>query len=265
MVRRHNFFLPSLSRGLVLPLEQSIIAWLHAFRASINIPRCVAAFLIPICLSMGPITAMGAALARTDIRCAFAVAYYTATICNRKIREPIGVNNYGTSGSNSAWSFPHHALDLFRTFLPNSATTYIVTGSSPNGLKERSAARRPLLERMTGPLMLWQMFWFLATATIFVTHIISLLWRSHDLGSKANIYVYTALLLRLFTFTEAALGPIKYMIWPPTDPDRKSLLKEDDHGVLRPRDKGLPIAKNGAWFGWRDGLAAVIIILCDWL
>lgn len=54
----------------------------------------------------------------------------------------------------------------------------------------------------------------------------------------------------------AALIPVRYMVLPPTMPDREDMLKTDADGVRRPEGKGLK-PDNG--FSYIDALELLVI------
>ena len=58
---------------------------------------------------------------------------------------------------------------------------------------------------------------------------------------------------------------MRYMIWPPTVPDWKDLVVEDEEGVKRPRsDWEGGVAGNAMYWIWMNACEWVFICLCGW-
>jgi hypothetical protein len=142
-------------------------------------------------------------------------------------------------------------------------TSFKVSGTFVSPTDERySARRKPLLHRMLNVTMIsYAAFFLLATATLisfttFVAH-------QHLVADTARSYMHTGAALRLLDVILAALVPLRYMVFPPSLPDRRELLVKDAHGVYRSRKKHWTKRDGGS--RTKLLLQIAIIALFDWL
>lgn len=87
--------------------------------------------------------------------------------------------------------------------------------------------------------------------------------RQHVMIRSARMYMHTGAALRLLDIILAALVPLRYMVFPPSLPDRQDLLVKDSHGVYRSQKKEWTRRDGGS--NTKLLLQIAIIVLFDWL
>lgn len=142
-------------------------------------------------------------------------------------------------------------------------TSFKVSGTFVSPADERYAARRkPFLKRMLNTTMLGYTMYSLATAALLASLFTSVACQHLIVGAE-RVHMHTGAALRLLDLVLASVVPVRYMMFPPSLPDRQALLEKDAHGVNRSRKKGWARRDGGSKIGLMLQLA--IIVVFDWL
>lgn len=165
---------------------------------------------------------------------------------------------------HTAYTLLVNAFCVLRSlFSDPGETSFKVSGTFVSPTDERYPARRkPLLDRMLNLTMICYAAFFVLTITVlfsfatFVAH-------QHLVLNVARSYMHTGAALRLLDIVLAALVPLRYMVFPPSLPDRRELLVKDEHGVYRSRKKHWTKRDGGSRV--KLLLQITIIGLFDWL
>jgi hypothetical protein len=148
-------------------------------------------------------------------------------------------------------------------FADPANTSFKVSGTFVSPTEERHPARRkPLLERMLSLTIIGYTSYFLIVAAT-LTSLMSFVMHQHLVAKATRVYMYTGVALRLVDLLMAASIPIRYMIFPPSQPEREELLEKDMYGVYRSRKKEWTRRVGG--FDMKLPLQIAIIVLFDWL
>jgi hypothetical protein len=75
-------------------------------------------------------------------------------------------------------------------------------------------------------------------------------------------HMHTGATLMLIELVLAAIVPVRYMMFPPSLPDRQALLEKDADNVNRSRKKGWMKRDGGS--GVKLLLQAAVIVVFDW-
>ena len=81
-------------------------------------------------------------------------------------------------------------------------------------------------------------------------------------GAK-RVHVHTGAALILIELVLAAAVPVRYMMFPPSLPNRQALLERDAHGVNRSLKKGWTKRNGGS--NVKLLLQVAVIVVFDWL
>jgi hypothetical protein len=116
-----------------------------------------------------------------------------------------------------------------------SDMTFEPTGTILSRANERSSRdRQPLLTRLLAPVILAYIIYILvATLSLLSFFAKVILYRQHN--SALVFSSYTAAVIIQVQIIMQMILPVQYMIWPPTSPERRDLMLEDDSGVRRPK------------------------------
>ncbi|KAL9103484.1 MAG: hypothetical protein Q9163_001480 [Psora crenata] len=156
----------------------------------------------------------------------------------------VGISQVWNFQSNEIWAAPYMAYRCLISFLPSgfSTPTFAVCGSIP--ADERSLIhRKPLPSRLYSYDMLMY--------TLYITHAsIPLILHFHASTSvshpSAALSPFPGAMVKLASSILKVTVPLRYMLWPPTVPQRDKLLEEDGRGVRRPKTE----RKTGGWLAW---------------
>jgi hypothetical protein len=120
-------------------------------------------------------------------------------------------------------------------------TSFKVSGTFVSPTDERYPARRkPLSKRLLNPTMI-----------------------RHLIVGAERAHMHTGAALILIELVLAAAVPVRYMMFPPSLPDRQVLLEKDVHGVNRTRKKGWTKRDGGS--NVKLLLQVAVIVVFDWL
>lgn len=149
------------------------------------------------------------------------------------------------------------------SLLPASmrTSTFTVCGAITSHINERSARHRKRLPyRLLGlDMLMYTIYAVYASVPIFIR----LAAYHRDKGAAQPLFLFPGAMLKLLSCTWKVLVPVRYMIWPPTVPDRNELVEEDEMGVKRPRkgwEKGS--SGNGIWWTSLSVCEVYIVWLC---
>jgi hypothetical protein len=83
-------------------------------------------------------------------------------------------------------------------------------------------------------------------------------------GAAQPFFLFPGAMVKLLGCIWKVLVPVRYMIWPPTVPERAELVDEDDMGVKRPM-KGWEknVVGNGIWWTSLSVCEICVIWLCE--
>ena len=86
---------------------------------------------------------------------------------------------------------------------------------------------------------------------------------NHQDGAAQSFFLFPGAMIKLLGCIWKVLVPVRYMMWPPTVPDRNELVEEDEMGVKRPR-KGWEkeVVGNGIWWTSLSVCEIGVIWLC---
>ena len=146
------------------------------------------------------------------------------------------------------------------SFLPArlSPATFVVCGTVASAANERSRQnRRPLPWRILSSDMVMYAGYIVCASIPLVSRFYTYT-TSMALPATMILFPFPGVLVKMLKSISNVTVPLRYMLWPPTVPERASLVEEDETGVWRPRndwDKSV-IGNEGWWIG---------TFLCEWL
>ena len=123
------------------------------------------------------------------------------------------------------------------SFLPKqyNPATFAVCGTITSAANERSRLRRQALPwRVMSPDMLMFALYILYASL----PLLAWFQPNNTLGTSGTdlrLFPFPGLWVKLLRSISNVSVPLRYMIWPPTVPERADLLEEDEDGVKRPR------------------------------
>lgn len=142
-------------------------------------------------------------------------------------------------------------------------TSFKVSGTFVSPTDERYPARRkPLSKRLPNFTMICYMAYSLVVATLLGSLFKSVASRHLAVVAKRQ-QVHTGAALMLIELVFAAIVPVRYMVFPPSLPDREALLERDADNVNRSRKKGW--TKRDGGIGVKLLLQVAVIVVFDWL
>lgn len=106
------------------------------------------------------------------------------------------------------------------------------------------------------------MSYFLVTTAILASLFMSVASRNLVVGAK-RVHMHTGAALKLVELVLATIVPVRYMVFPPSLPDRQTLLEKDADNVSRSRKKGW--TKRDGGFSIKLMLQLAVIVVFDWL
>lgn len=155
------------------------------------------------------------------------------------------------------------AYRCLTSVLPASMRTssFAVCGAIMSPASERSYRRRkPLPYRLLSPDMFAYMFYAIFASTSILVRLTAYL---HNEGATQPLVLLPGPMLKLLGCIWKVLVPVRYMIWPPTVPERGELVEEDEMGVKRPRKNWeSDAAGNGIWWTSLTVCEICVIWLC---
>lgn len=158
---------------------------------------------------------------------------------------------------------PVNAYCTLKSFVSDPGNTgFKVSGTFASPADERSAIhRKPLVQRMSSlTMLLYTTYWLAAMVALSSLMLFAAYQR---MTLKTRQYLYTGAALRLVDVVLAASVPVRYMMFPPTVPERRELLKEDESGVFRAKKSGWTKRDGGSQI--KLPLQIAIMLLFDWL
>lgn len=114
---------------------------------------------------------------------------------------------------------------------------------------------------MSSTSMILYTVYFTVASTVLASFLLFAAHQRIKLGDRT--YLYTGAALRLVEIVLAASVPVRYMLFPPTVPERRELLEKDEMGVFRSRKSGWTIRSGGSKI--KLPLQIAIVVLFDWL
>ena len=97
----------------------------------------------------------------------------------------------------------------------------------------------------------------------FLASILTFVASQHLTVGAKRVHVHTGATLMLIELVLAAIVPVRYMMFPPSLPDRQALLEKDADNVNRSRKKGW--AKRDGGSSVKLLLQLAVIVVFDWL
>ena len=101
-----------------------------------------------------------------------------------------------------------------------------------------------------------------ATAALLASSFTSVASR-HLTGGARRAHMHTGATLTLMELVLAAAVPVRYMMFPPSLPERQALLEKDADNVNRSRKKGWTRRDGGSTV--KLLLQVAVIVVFDWL
>jgi hypothetical protein len=142
-------------------------------------------------------------------------------------------------------------------------TSFKVSGNFVSPTDERYPARRkPLSKRLLNFTMICYMAYSLVVAILLGSLFKSVASRRLAVEAKTQ-QMHTGATLMLVELALAAIVPVRYMMFPPSLPDREALLEKDADNVNRSRKKGW--TKRDGGIGVKLLLQVAVIVVFDWL
>ncbi|KAL9125939.1 MAG: hypothetical protein Q9217_004934 [Psora testacea] len=140
------------------------------------------------------------------------------------------------------------------SLLPSSfdTPTFIVCGAIP--ANERSRTRRkPLLYRICSYDMLMYILYIIYASTPLFLCFCTSADEGHTIMA---FFPFPGAIVKLASSILKTTLPVRYTLWPPTLPERRRLVEEDEKGVRRPK-KEWKEGQAGEWLGW------ALVTMCE--
>lgn len=129
---------------------------------------------------------------------------------------------------------------------------------------ERSATRRtPLPYRLFSPDLAMYALYIIYASAPLILRIIAYI----HLPRGGRFFPFPGAIIKLLDCIFKMSVPLRYMLSPPTVPDREELIEVDAKGLRRPKRKGGIQKLDGGladWFSWMDLCELCVIWWCDW-
>lgn len=154
------------------------------------------------------------------------------------------------------------ALSVARFCLSGRILSFQPTCTVVSTVNERSdRLRRPLRNRLLTPEALIS-FLYTSCATFSVALYLR---NSHARTAcpPPGSCFMTGVLVWLLECIFKMSIPLRYMIWPPSIPDRKELLEKDEFGISRPKNLRRQAGGN-VEISWLDILQVALVLYVDW-
>jgi hypothetical protein len=215
------------------------------------------------------------------MRLALTLHFIASTISRNLVYGRLGNVNVTNMITNQIWVSPGkasqpfspahvthapsvNALCVLRSlFTDPGDTSFKVSGTFVSPTDERYPARRkPLSKRLLNPTMICYMAYTFLTAALLASSVTSVASR-HLAGGAKRVHMHTGATLILMELVLAAAVPVRYMMFPPSLPDRQALLEKDADNVNRSRKKGWTKRDGGS--NVKLLLQVAVIVVFDWL
>ena len=139
-------------------------------------------------------------------------------------------------------------------------SSFAVCGAITSPANERSRHRKRLPYRVLSPDMLLYTTYAIYASMPIVLRLVAYT-QSND--APRPLFPFPGPVIKLLASIWKVLVPVRYMIWPPTVPDRNELVEEDEMGVKRPRkDWEKDVVGNGIWWTSLTACELCVIWLC---
>ena len=140
------------------------------------------------------------------------------------------------------------------------ASSFAVCGAITSSANERSYRHRKRLPyRLLSPdMLMYTIYAIYASMPIFLR----LIAYSHYKGAAQSFFPFPGAMIKLLGCIWKVLIPVRYMMWPPTVPERNEMVEEDEMGVKRPR-KGWEKDAVGSGIWWTSLSVCEICVI--WL
>ena len=141
--------------------------------------------------------------------------------------------------------------------------SFEASGAILSTLNERSRGRRAgLVRRLLTPDMLMYLAYVVYTLVPLALHLQAILHCRTTVADHCQPFPLPGVLIKTIDTTWKASVPIRYMIRPPTVPERRELMEQDRHGVWRPRPSALMADIGPKLWSWMDVWEALVIAVC---
>ncbi|KAI4193239.1 MAG: hypothetical protein LQ350_008405 [Teloschistes chrysophthalmus] len=264
-----GYYLPGNAISSQMPLSLKAVSIIYALRDHSPLTTSLFLLLLPIAL-------LPSNSATTTIVPSEHVDYlsqiqilYAAVYLAQKLNVYIMYNNVGpvrvqNHESHFVWASPYLAYRVLISLLPASlsTTSFFVSGTTSPPENERShLSRAPRSKRLlTLPILCYILY------ALFLTTAITLRLRS-PAPDTVSLLPLAGAVVKLVNCGFKALVPVRYMLFPPTVPERAELLKEkDESGVRRPQwgwGEQQGVQGNGIWWAC-CALCEVVVIWWCW-
>ena len=140
-------------------------------------------------------------------------------------------------------------------------SSFAVCGAITSAVNERSRRHRKRLPyRVFSPDMLMYTIYAIYASIPIVLRLVA--YTQYNDAAR-SLFPFPGAMIKLLTCIWKVLVPVRYMIWPPTVPDRNELVEDDGMGVKRPRnDWEKDVVGNGIWWTSLSACELCVIWLC---
>ena len=145
------------------------------------------------------------------------------------------------------------------SMLPNTTVSFQSSGSIMSPVNERSRHRKPLPYRFLSLDLTMYFIYIIYTSGPLLCRPFG--YTSPSEPSSGSLFPFPSALVKLLECIGGALVPLHYMLFPPTVPERRELVEEDEQGVMRPKKRQVMVSNQVVW---TDVCERLIIYLCDW-
>ncbi|KAF2166946.1 glycosyltransferase family 2 protein [Zasmidium cellare ATCC 36951] len=266
VARKFNFFLPWLNKSS-LSSAQRFFGMHHAFKTYFSTALILPLILLPL-LALSPgLISTHETLDRRALRTPYLFLWLSSKIWKYLIFSQVGTKNLSNISRNRYWVVPYHITALLQSFTTTPQNTpFTATGTLKSPLDERSPShRRPLLERLSNPLVLMHTLYFLFASLALMKTFAAMISSKTQDSLPPNSYIHTAAILRLVEIFCATATPVRYMLFPPSVRERREYLVKDERtGVYRSRRKTW-VKREGGVVSWRELVEVGVVFVGDWL
>ena len=140
-------------------------------------------------------------------------------------------------------------------------SSFAVCGAITSAANERSRRHRKRL-----PYRLFSLDMLMYTSYAIYASIpivLRLVAYTQYIDAPRSLFLFPGAMIKLLGCIWKVLVPVRYMIWPPTVPERDELVEEDEMGVKKPRkDWEKDAVGNGIWWTSLSACELCVIWLC---
>ena len=260
--KRFGFYLPcnELSRGM--SIGQRVVATTMMLRE--YAPLAIVSVLILFPLALYPRANDNSVMIsdRSEVywlQWLFVLAWTARKINNAIVYADVGVRGVANFQSNEIWCAPYTAARCFYSLLPRSlgSMTFEASGSILSTLNERSRAHRATLaRRILNADMILHLAYILYA-------LLPLILRLSETAHGSS-FPLPGVMIKVMDATWKATVPLRYMLRPPSVPERRELMAWDEKGVWRPIQDGQGSSGSAGrqWWAWIDIWEIVVISMC---